>query len=83
MSNNAPDYENDLVFPPERGLALKLAHSEKMRDYTAEYVAKLEEKLRIAENYFQRILDVNTKRAIDSYQKCQILAESALLKIKE
>lgn len=43
----------------------------------------LEEKLRIAENYFQRILDVNTNRAIDSYQKCQMLAESALLKIKE
>ena len=49
MSNNAPDYEDDLAFPPqEESIEQKLAHSEKMRDYTAEYVAKLEEKLKIA-----------------------------------
>ena len=48
MSNNAPDYEDNLFFEPKE-IEQKLAHSEKMRDYTAEYVAKLEEKLRIAE----------------------------------
>lgn len=30
-------------------LEQQLAHSEKMRDYTAEYVQRLEEKLKIAE----------------------------------
>jgi hypothetical protein len=43
------DYDN-LAFPPqEERIEQKLEHSEKMRDYTAEYVAKLEEKLKIAE----------------------------------
>lgn len=42
------DYDN-LAFPPqEERIEQKLEHSEKMRDYTAEYVAKLEEKLKIA-----------------------------------
>lgn len=55
MSNNAPDYKNNLVFEPSmprcdiEELQNKLAHSEKMRDLQAEYACKLEEKLRIAE----------------------------------
>lgn len=43
MGNNAPDYKN-LFFEK----SIELNHSEKMRDYTAEYVVKLEEKLEIA-----------------------------------
>ena len=81
MSNNAPDYENNLVFPPqEEGIEQKLAHSEKMRDYTAEYVAKLEEKLKIAEEalhiYANLLYDVSVK----GYES---IAKEALAKIDE
>ena len=50
------DYDN-LAFPPQdESLEQKLAHSEKMRDYTAEYVAKLEEKLIVATNAIEQVL---------------------------
>lgn len=55
MSNNAPDYKDNLVLEPSmprcdiEELQNKLAHSEKMRDLQAEYACKLEEKLKIAE----------------------------------
>lgn len=52
MGNNAPDYEN-LFFEK----SIELNHSEKMRDYTAEYVVKLEEKLEIAKEALKQYAD--------------------------
>lgn len=86
MSNNAPDYENDLVFPPqEESVEQKLEHHEKMRDLQAEYVAKLEEKLRITTEVITQARDT----AYDSYQtcpKCELIDKmltDLLTKIKE
>lgn len=134
MSNNAPDYKDNLVFEPKEskmqeykheyihyefdirgekfhlmddeeynGALLKsfydgvshgekeLKNSEKMRDYTAEYVAKLEEKLKIAEEALSYALGfygyckmknypcVGTKDFEDDKAKI----EQALAKIKE
>lgn len=67
MSNNAPDYEDNLAFPPqEESVEQKLAHSEKMRDLQVEYVCNLEEKLRIATEVITQARDT----AYDSCQTC-------------
>lgn len=66
-------------------LEQQLAHSEKMRDYTAEYVAKLEEKLRITTEVITQARDT----AYDSCQtcpKCELIDKmltDLLTKIKE
>lgn len=43
---------------------------------------ELEKKLEIAVKALERIEQVNTNRAIDSFAKCQMIAEQALNKIK-
>lgn len=68
MGNNAPDYEN-LFFEK----SIELNHSEKMRDYTAEYVVKLEEKLDIAKKAFNTL-----KTQIDFWHPKRNLAGSSV-----
>lgn len=43
----------------------------------------LQEKLDIAVKALERIEQVNTNRAIDSFAKCQMIAEQALKEIEE
>lgn len=45
-------------------------------------ISLLEKKLKIAENALIKITEVNTNRAIDSFAKCQMIAENALEKIR-
>lgn len=86
MSNNTPDYKDNLAFPPqEESIEQKLAHSEDMRDLQAEYACKLEEKLRIATEVITQARDT----AYDSCQtcpKCELIDKmltDLLEKIKE
>ena len=98
MSNNAPDYTDNLVFEPSmprcdiEELQNKLAHSEKMRDLQAEYACKLEKKLRIAEealldienNRFSYIDEQNCVNTKSATQKeLRIIAKKTLKKIKD
>lgn len=92
MSNNAPDYENDLVFAPSMPrcdideLKAKLEQSEKMRDLQAEYACKLEKKLKIAEEALEFIIKtIPADKWIGEkdLESCYRKAEQALAKIKE
>lgn len=77
MSNNAPDYENDLVFPP----SMPRCDIEELK----EKVKNLEEKLKIATEVITQARDT----AYDSCQtcpKCELIDKmltELLEKIKE
>lgn len=64
MSNNAPDYENDLVFPP----SMPRCDIEELK----EKVKNLEEKLKIA-------TEVITQARDTAYDSCQICPKCELI----
>lgn len=94
MSNNAPDYENDLVFAPSMPrcdideLKAKLEQSEKMRDLQAEYACKLEKKLEIAVKALEKMVNYNSvAEQVDKYYYIVLdvreIGKKALKEIKE
>lgn len=50
--------------------------------YKTDREIELEKKLVVAVEALQKIGEVNTNRAIDSFQRCQMIAEKTLTKIK-
>jgi hypothetical protein len=97
MSNNAPDYENDLVFPPQE---IKSQHelSEKGRQSDVlikaiEKCEKLEKQLKIAESWLREIgnsVDTYFEKdnrplefTLDVLTACGLSAYQALHEIKE
>lgn len=64
MSNNVPDHEDNLVFPPE----------------TRSYEARLEEKLKIAEEALHTYANLLYDGSVKGYES---IAKEALKKIKE
>lgn len=97
------NYSENLAFDPANSmprcdieeLKSKVAHLEKMRDITAEYVYKLEEKLRIAEEALEfyaqgkHMDNIIRGNESDNYWHCDgdiengYRAKEALAKIKE
>ena len=96
MSNNAPDYENDLVFPPQE---IKSQHelSEQGRQSDVliaaiERCERLEKQLKIAESWFREIgnsvdtyfeKDRPLEFTLDVLMGCGLSAHQALHEIKE
>lgn len=82
MSNNAPDYENDLAFDPAN--SMPRCDIEELK----EKVKNLEEKLRIATEALNKIINYNcVAEQVDKYRYLTIdikgIAEQTLAKIKE
>ena len=83
------DYNENLAFDPANSmprcdideLKAKIEQSEKMRDLQAEYACKLEEKLRIAEEAFKKIVlyryGVNDTDQEDWFKIATYMAEVA------
>ena len=98
MSNNAPDYENDLVFPPQE---IKSQHEltrpqERQSDVlikALEKCEKLEKQLKIAESWLREIgnsVDTHFEKdnrplefTLDVLTACGLSAYQALHEIKE
>lgn len=72
MSNNAPDYENDLVFPP----SMPRCDIEELK----KKVSKLEEKLEIAVKALITYKNLRYDGTVTGYE---YIAQEALAKIKE
>ena len=94
MSNNTPDYENNLVFPPKS--ADDLNKQERQSDVLVAALDKcemLEKKLKIAESWLREIgnsVDTYFEKdnrplefTLDVLMGCSFSAQEALAKIKE